>query len=381
MAYIPNFFEQNPNVVPGVFQGLLQGLAPDFLAKQKFDQLVQQDPMLLEQIANMDDGQRATYSKALGAKNKNPLAAIGVGSKRKEREDEAKIIAGMTPDELATYRAGKIGFTPQAKIDRQKVVEGQQDTNFNQSQETFGLTKKNLENNIAKDDLELKAARTQHDRNEALLKAIPKVEQQTIKELADSIVFNRPFRGDPMLAERVKADRIYSSLLDDYVASNRNILEQNARKNLAELKTPQEKMWGFQFFKDAADNARADRDKAQQAIKDLGIVGAMDPAKSQEAQARLALAQKNYETMNNAYIDYGKSKLGVSVESPEDQVAAQIAAAIVSGQGTLQEFEASNRNPAMLEKVRKILSGATLPMGKTAPPGSLINNQFPGLKR
>ena len=386
MAYIPSWAD-NPTFQKG-FQGFLQnliaGVAPDFTARQRFQDLAAQDPTLIETISNMDDGSRETYSKeVLGAKNKNPLAKIGIGPKRAERERIAAARASLNPQQAAKSIATELGTKTPEELARESVLQGREDQLFPLQLEGAQVDLKGKRQKLESGDLELQQAKESEEKRRKLLEAIPDVDQNQLREYADSIVFRRQFKGDPNFAARVQSDQLLSPILKQYIDAASDRLRISAQRDIAELKTPQEKMWGFQFFKDAADNARLDRDKKQEVINKMGVAGPMlNPEAYAQAQADLAAAQKNYKTMNNAYIDYGKSKLGVSVESPEDQVAAQIAQAIISGQGTLQEFEAQNRNPTMLEKVKKILQGSTgfTPKSSSPPAGSLTN-QFPTFKR
>jgi hypothetical protein len=384
MAYLPNIFEQNPNAIPDSLNGLIKAFAPDFVAQQRFDQLVQQNPALLDEIANMEDGQRETYSKSLGAKNKNPLAKIGIGAKRKDREAEAAIIAGMTPEEAATYRANKVGFTPQAMIDRKKKTDAQGDLTFDQGQalaplqlEGAKIDLKGKQTRLDADTIELTTARDNLARNQALVAAIPKVEQETIKQLADSIVYRKPFKGDQQMAERVKGDKIYGPILQDYIQSAQNDLEIRSRKDLQNLRGPQEKQWAFQYLKDQADNAQNTLKSAEINLSKIDPNMVLTPegqASYQQAQLAVQEAAKNAAEINNKYVEFGNRQFGLDVQSKEDRDAAEIVSAIFRGDITIEDVVARS-SPAFAGKVKAAIlaSGRDVPAKKPSMFGASPN--------
>lgn len=231
MAYIPNFFEQNQENIQKAMQSVAQGIAPDYYAQQTFQQMAQQNPGLIPEIANWDDSQRETFNKnVLKSKNKNPLASIGIGPQRKAREDKEKVLSLLTPGELQSQRAKEYNYIPQSDLDRTKVVQNQQDAaaaqNLDLGAQQFELGGQNIELNKAKLK-DLQDSRKALD--DAILK-YPTLKGINIGQVAKEAVYGQ---GDPDLIKVIQKDQGANELFEN--AKKQVTNEIAAKYSMAEL--------------------------------------------------------------------------------------------------------------------------------------------------
>jgi len=109
--------------LPEVFQ-------PNNVAQKRLQDMVQQNPMLMEQFTNMDDATRAQLAQSLGFKGQNPLAGLPVGAQRMGREEQQRAVKSLTPEQATERTANLAGVTPQRDLLRKQKVEEQQDQKF-----------------------------------------------------------------------------------------------------------------------------------------------------------------------------------------------------------------------------------------------------------
>jgi hypothetical protein len=365
--YVPSWWEQYaPQIqqgLSGITEGIFNKFAPDLQAQQTFRQLAMQNPSLVSEVANMDDGERQVFAKTLGAKNKDPFKNIGVGSKRKEREKLAAEEATLTPDQKAGFIAGKFNTKTQEEIDADR-------TNRERQGITFNLTKRKLEQDISSGDLELDNARIKKEKYQEAMKVLGGADQNTISELADSIVYRKKFKGDPRIAQAIQSDPASAAVLKMYTDAASDELRIKSAKDLKQLKGPEEKMWAFQFLKDEADNSRAALAQANNnlaKINPLMIMDANGQAQYDQARAAVAEAERHASDVNNKYTEFGNKTFNLNLKSEEDAAAAELVRRVYSGEMTLDEVTANYSVLADKVKAAIAASGRQAPTSKKTP--------------
>lgn len=193
IPYVPSWAEQNQENIRLMLQALAKGIAPDFYAQKAFEQLSQQDPGLIERISNMDDSQRAAYSRTLGFKNKDPLKLIGAGPQRQAREQKQLFEKTATPEQLAEMQANQYGTRTQAQIDREGVENKQKD-------EDFATRQKINQNALTKDRYTIKNLELQAAEDDAAIAAYPEMRAINIANAVEDALSGQI---DPMLADRI----------------------------------------------------------------------------------------------------------------------------------------------------------------------------------
>jgi len=231
MAYIPSWAETYFPQLQQSFQQIGKIIAPDYYAQETFKQLAQQDPTLVSRLSNMDDGERQVYSKnVLGARNKNPLESIGIGSERKAREDRVAAIKLLTPDELKSMQNRDLGVTSQADLDRKKVVEGQQDT-------SYGLNVSNAQQNLVSgqqaidlNDFKFEDLKKSRAKLDEAMAAYPTLKGINIGHVAAEAVYGR---GDANLITMIQQDQGANELYES--AKKQKVDEIAASYSMREL--------------------------------------------------------------------------------------------------------------------------------------------------
>lgn len=104
------------------FQPLLKALPgminPNGVAQKKFQDLIQQDPTMLDKLSNFTPDQRAMFAQGMGFRgNTNPIAGMAEGDQLQERNRKKKAREMMTPDQQAQFMAKDAGVDTQESID------------------------------------------------------------------------------------------------------------------------------------------------------------------------------------------------------------------------------------------------------------------------
>lgn len=159
IPYLPGWWDMlNQNgAVTNVVKGIDKRLRPDAYANQNLQQAIQQNPMLLDQISNMDPTQRQMLASGFGFKNENPFGGIAEGEQLTERKMKQDAIKSLTPEQMTQKKAKLAGVDTQESIDRTKVLQGREDTVFGQEQQKFQWEKelKDIQLPKAKSDAQL----------------------------------------------------------------------------------------------------------------------------------------------------------------------------------------------------------------------------------
>lgn len=221
--YVPSWWEQYAPQInqagQGIIEGVLNKFAPDYQAQHTFKQLAMQNPSLVSEVANMDDGERQVFAKTLGAKNKDPFKNIGVGSKRKERERIEQERASLTPDEAKGSIVSQFGTKTQEEIDADRLNRSRQGILFDQGQEERPLRIESLKidnkaNQIKLKDLERKAAE-----QDAVLEAVPEMRGIRIDHAVEDALQGTL---DPMIRSRIEGNEGLAKNFADRMETRRN---------------------------------------------------------------------------------------------------------------------------------------------------------------
>ena len=80
-------------------------LRPDAYAQQALQEMIRQNPNALEQIANMDPGQRQMFAATMGFTKGNPFENLAPGAARTRLNEEQAAIAALTPEQQLARQA------------------------------------------------------------------------------------------------------------------------------------------------------------------------------------------------------------------------------------------------------------------------------------
>jgi hypothetical protein len=135
LPYIPGWWDSISGNATKLAQQLPQVIQPDNVAQKRLQEMLQQNPMLLEQMSNMDEGTRKQLEQTLGFKKNTPISALPVGAQRQQREMEQKEVAGIQadPTKYQDYLAGKykVRTEDQRKADGLKIKGAEQEIDIN----------------------------------------------------------------------------------------------------------------------------------------------------------------------------------------------------------------------------------------------------------
>lgn len=104
--YIPGWADQLiASGLPQQFGGILANkFNPQGVANRKFQELVQQNPGIMEQLSNMPEEQRSAYFSGLGFKTPPAdIMKMPAGPKLKAQQDEQAFVDKLTPELRTSY--------------------------------------------------------------------------------------------------------------------------------------------------------------------------------------------------------------------------------------------------------------------------------------
>ncbi len=103
---------------------LAQKFNPEGVANRKFQQLIQNNPMILDQFANMDPAQRQAMAEGFGFKAPpSSLMNLPMGPQAKARKDEEDFVNTLSPEQKVEYQFTRRGLLPPADRDYKKKIE------------------------------------------------------------------------------------------------------------------------------------------------------------------------------------------------------------------------------------------------------------------
>ncbi len=231
--------------IPGWAEGLLQSgdlrrlgaglgeaIAPDRFANQRLQQLVAQNPMLLNQIENMTIEGRRAMEKTLGYRKQTPLQGLPEGAQLKERRRMDEALAKLTPEQLQLREANLLQTLTPQQIERQRTKESQEDQKFQ-----LDLSNGTLQNTVLTGqvkDVERIAARV-----DAAIAKHPTLQGIDMKKIVESAL-----RGgtliDPQLMTAIQSDPGAKQLFDIAYASELAKFKNELDTRLAKTKSAQD---------------------------------------------------------------------------------------------------------------------------------------------
>lgn len=302
LPYIPGWWDEISKNATAFAGQLPQMIQPDRVANKKLQEMVQQNPMLLEQFSNMDEGTRNMLAQSLGFKNENPIAKLPVGAARKERDYQQGLRNEVMSDPASRAEALATQFGTKTPKQRQA--------------EDVTLEGRILDNKTGK--LKLDVLEKEVARNEAILsKAAPE-----LAPLARALAFGQQVPTEAL--QRIYADDTLNKAFQDYYKAFQFGREADLRKTLASMKTPQEKLMAIGWVEKELDNTR------QQIIplraKVRGREGFMtqlsDPATYKADADELTRLETRLQQLENTYADEAE-KMGTKL--PKNNVIAPTA--------------------------------------------------------
>lgn len=124
IPYIPGWWDTISQNAQRFASQLPQSIEPERVAEKKFRELVQNNPMILDQFANMDPQQRQMIAEGFGFKAPPAsLMNLPMGPQAKARKEEEDFVAGLSPEGKTEYAYRRRGLLTPAEQDYKKQLE------------------------------------------------------------------------------------------------------------------------------------------------------------------------------------------------------------------------------------------------------------------
>lgn len=124
IPYIPGWWDTISQNAQRFASQLPQSIEPERVAEKKFRELVQSNPMILDQFANMDPAQRQAISESFGFKAPPAtLMNLPMGPAAKARKEEEDFVAALSPEQKTEYAYKRRGLLSPAEQDYKKQLE------------------------------------------------------------------------------------------------------------------------------------------------------------------------------------------------------------------------------------------------------------------
>lgn len=234
LPYIPGWWDTISQNAQRLAQQLPQSIEPQRVAERQFQQLVQQNPMLMQEFANMDPATREMMSQAMGMKTMpETLTKLPKGRKLKAEEEMDAFRSSLSPEMQQRMYLTQLGLKPESEYMLERT--GKELDIAGKTTEIEGQKQRNLLGGLQIRDAE---------RNEAdILKAskkYPELAGININNLARDIVRTNQ-QVDPNLITAITANPGAKVLFEKAVASQQMKYEGDLRAQLAKMRTPQDK--------------------------------------------------------------------------------------------------------------------------------------------
>lgn len=315
IPYLPGWWDEISKSATGLVQQLPQFIQPDRVASKKLEGMLQQNPMLAEQLSNMDEGTRKLLEQSMGFKKQAPISSMPVGAERKMRE--------MTQGILGEVMADPIKRQDYIK----KVTGARTDTDI--KKETQDLTKGQQEIDINAMNAELLTGklkdfkRTQANVDAALAK-YPDLTNVNYKQIVrDLIRTGKPV--DPALITASIQDEGAKALLDLGIKSELMSMENEYAMRLRTAKDPNTSALLLRTLTEQANQIETtqqrlmmQRQLLQKDLESKDYVMASitakndkDPAKRKEAQAVVDATMAPIKEIDKAIATYMQAGLDI----------------------------------------------------------------------
>lgn len=316
IPYLPGWWDEISKSATGLVQQLPQFIQPDRVASKKLEGMLQQNPMLAEQLSNMDEGTRKLLEQSMGFKKQAPISSMPVGAERKMRE--------MTQGILGEVMADPIKRQDYIK----KVTGARTDTDI--KKETQDLTKGQQEIDINAMNAELLTGklkdfkRTQANVDAALAK-YPDLTNVNYKQIVrDLIRTGKPV--DPALITASVQDEGAKALLDLGIKSELMSMENEYAMRLRTAKDPNTSALLLRTLTEQANQIETTQQRlmmqkqmAEKALVDdnafklasITAANDKDPAKRKEAQAVVDAKMAPIKEIDKAIATYMQAGLDI----------------------------------------------------------------------
>lgn len=304
IPYIPGWWDSISESATKLAGQLPSVIQPNNVAKKKFEQMVRENPMILDQLSNLDETQRAAFGKALGYTDaaQNPIMGMPEGEVLKGRREKAKYLAGQTPDEKKSFLTKTYGGESQETIDRGRTEVKQKDVLYNQ-------TVTGNDQTARLNDLKLREQKIDTDTKEqykmvqdALRIKFP-TENIDLGKFTDDFI-NKKAPAD--LISRVQGDPTLGPAFKTYLEMYMEDLKIRAQKSIAGMRSPTERYLGLNFLQQDVDNALGAVNAAQKGVNDLVATSKFNPNDPLTIKANKDLAEAK-ETWNTATSRFRKA--------------------------------------------------------------------------
>jgi hypothetical protein len=306
LPYIPGFWDeisQSATKLAGQLPAVFQ---PNEVANKKLEELVRQNPMIMTQIADMDETQRQAFASALGFQDysKSKIGGIAEGPQlRAQREDEAFFAANPGSKDRAI--AARNQTKTAQDLEREDTI--------------FGLGKQEKEQNlrVGAQTEQLNAIKLQEEQEMQTLSSTLKAKfpADTFNVQQAAVDFISGKLDTPEL-QRITTDPTISGAFNTYIDLYKQRLQLQAQKDVAGLRSPQERMYALQYLQMGVDNAQAKLNEVNGGLKALGGFGNItNPEEYQRLQADRTKFQTQYEQFNSAFTRAMEGKFGKEFKS------------------------------------------------------------------
>jgi hypothetical protein len=124
LPYIPGWWDTISQNAQRFASQLPQSIEPERIAERKFRELVQNNPMILDQFANMDPAQRQAMAEGFGFKTPpSSLMNLPMGPQAKARKEEEDFVNALSPEGKTEYAYKRRGLLTPAEQDYKKQLE------------------------------------------------------------------------------------------------------------------------------------------------------------------------------------------------------------------------------------------------------------------
>lgn len=344
IPYLPGWWDEISKNATGLVSQLPQFIQPDRVASKKLEQMLQQNPMLAEQMSNMDAGTRQLLEQSIGFRKQAPISAMPVGAERQMREMTQGILGEVMKDPVKRqdYIKKVTGARTDTDIkkEQQELTTGQQQIDINAMNaellsgkvKDFKRTQASVDAALAKyPDLSgvnyktivRDLIRTGKPVDPALITA--SIQDEGAKALLDLGIKSELMSLENEYAMRLRTakDPNTSALLLRTLTEQANQIETTQQRLMMQKQAAEKSLVDDTAFKLASITAANDKDpakrKAAQAIVDakMAPIQEIDKAIATYMQAGLDIQQRTekYGEM------IGLPKLDKKPETPQERMA------------------------------------------------------------
>lgn len=223
LPYIPGWWDTISQNAQRFAQALPQSIEPEGVANRRFQQLIQQNPTIMQDFANMDPAMRQSMAQAMGMKSvPQALQDLPKGEKLKQQE----FVAGLSPAMQERYRLGQAGLKTESEYSMaERAAKLELETGELRNQVATGQVKDMKRADKLIEDAAL---------------AYPSLRGVNFTELAKQVVRTND-QVDPTLITAISADPGAKQLFDTAVGVQRMKYESDLRAQLAQMKGPDDK--------------------------------------------------------------------------------------------------------------------------------------------